>query len=410
MGANEATNRVGTEATLQECRDLLGVLVKKEVSTFDDFRTIKQIVQAGNAPQVFSIGDQIPLKWNDGMKEYDLPFDVVHFGTVKRKRDGQVVPGMFLQSHWVTPGIQFDGNEAFWYCTEALSAGTYNITMGNNWGTYVVANKTYQFTLPSGVPVGGQLVFGLANSTTGALPDKDPSEWRVLVYDAQTDLDPRERLEVTEGSAGTSLGTLSSSTKYADTGVNNMQRAAYGYNRWSQSGVRQYLNSDGAAETWWTPQNPFDRPCDQLKTMRGFMAGFDSAFLDILEPIEVVTALNTVSDSQIGTTESTWDTFFLPGIQQEYIVPQLADVEGEAWEYWKQRLGTATPQASGAQNALEEHIRYAVENHTSAQNVRLRSASRSYAYHAWLVHSSGHAGSTYVATNASRLAPACVIC
>ena len=409
MSANEATNRVGTEATLQECRDLLGVLVKKEVSTFDDFRTIKQIVQAGNAPQVFSIGDQIPLKWNDGTKEYDLPFDVVHFGTVKRKRDGQVVPGMFLQSHWVTPGIQFDGNEAFWHCDTELSAGTYNITMGNSWGTHVVANKTYQFTLSSGVPVGGQLVFGLANSTTGALPDKDPSEWRVLVYDAQTDLDPRERLEVTEGSAGTSLGTLSSSTKYADTGVNNMHRAAYGYARWGQCGARQYLNSDKPVGEWWTPQNPFDRPCDQLKTMRGFMAGFDSAFLDILEPIEVVTALNTVSDSQIGTTESTWDTFFLPGIQQEYIVPQLADVEGEAWEYWKQRLGTATPQASGAQNALEEHIRYAVENHTSAQTVHLRSAHRSVANFTWLVYSSGVAFYSY-ATHALRLAPACVIC
>ena len=151
-----------------------------------------------------------------------------------------------------------------------------------------------------------------------------------------------------------------------------MQRAAYGYNRWGQSAMRQFLNSSAAADAWWTPQNPYDRRPDQLAMLPGFMAGFDEAFLNIIQPVKVVTALNTVSDSEIGTTEVTYDTFFLASLEQEYCVPQLSGVEGEYWEYWKRRLGLSSPQGSGAANTNPSHIRYAYNARTSAQACRLR--------------------------------------
>ena len=148
---------------------------------------------------------------------------------------------------------------------------------------------------------------------------------------------------------------------------------------------------------------------DQLTSLRGFMAGFDEEFLNIIKPVKVRTVLNTVTDSEIGEYEDTYDTFFLASLEQEYIVPQLAGVEGEAWEYWKQRLGTASPQTTEASGTNAAHIRYSYNAKSSAQSCRLRSANRGSGNYAWNVYSAGYAYNSN-ATTALRCAPACVIC
>lgn len=368
---------------------------------------IHEIVRSGEADKVFAFGDQIFLNYNDGTNSYVLPFDIVHFADVTLQ-DGETVPGMFIQSHYAMEACQFDAAEAFYVVTDsALAAGTYNITMGNAWGQ-IVANKTYQFTLTQDVPVGGQLLLGLESTTTG-FSDKAPNLWRVWVFASAAATTPTEKLTLTEGATGTSLGTLASATKYGTSGMNNMQRCSYGYNRWSQSGLRQRLNSAAAAGAWWAAQNPYDRAPEQLSTLRGFMAGFDDAFLNIIKPVKVRTALNTLSDSEIGTYEDTFDTFFPASLEQEYIVPQASGVEGEYWEYWKRRLGLSSPQAQGNGGTNAYHIRYAYNARTSAQACRLRSATRAYAYYAWYVNASGYASYSF-ATYALRCAPACVIC
>ena len=377
-----------------------------------DEMAIRRIVRSGNACKFFDIGDQVSVKWDDGTNERDYDQDVVAFHDVANA-DGDTVPALWLQSHWGLPGVQFDASEAIWACVEALPAGTYHFTIGTNWGTHCVQGQVYQFTLEHEVPVGGQIVIGTASSfyIWGA-PDTAPSNWRAYTFSGPSSVTPIDGpVELSEGSGGTDLGTLSSATKYSATGgaLNNLQRAAYGYNRWSQSGIRQWLNSANAVGEWWEPQNPFDRPPQQLASMRGFLAGLPADFLEIVQPVRVVTALNTVSDSDIGESETTIDRFFLPSLEQEYIVPQASGVEGAFWPYWKQRLGISSPQASGSTNALAAHIRYAIENHTSAQTVRLRSAYRGSAFSAWLVYSAGYAG-YYYATYAYRPAPACVIC
>ena len=173
--------------------------------------------------------------------------------------------------------------------------------------------------------------------------------------------------------------------------------------------MRQWLNSGAAAEAWWSAKNVFDRPPQQLSTTRGFMAGFDDAFLSIIKPVKVTTALNTATDSVIGTSEDTYDTFFPASLEQEYIVPQLAGVEGEYWEYWKQRLGLSSPQVEGDAGINPYHIRYAYNAKTSALYVRLRSALRGYAHPTWTVLSTGYATRNFAAS-ALRPAPACVIC
>lgn len=139
------------------------------------------------------------------------------------------------------------------------------------------------------------------------------------------------------------------------------------------------------------------------------MAGFDADFLAVLGKIKVTTALNTVSDTEIGASEDTYDTFFLPSLEQEYIVPQAKGVEGDYWPYWKERLELDAPQAQGSAGANANHIRYAYTARTSPQSCRLRSAYRYGAYHAWFVYTTGGANGGY-ATIAHRGCPACVIC
>lgn len=376
---------------------------------------IHEIVRAGEAANVFAYGDQIMLNYNDGTNDYVLPWDIVHFGDVLLQ-DGETVPGMVIQSHYAMQACQFDQNEGFFVIPSGgYGPGTYQFKMGNNWGSNVVKDKIYNFTTTESYAEGDIWQIGKANDEISGLPDTAPANWRIRTYKAVGTTpaglaaSPTEILTLTEGATGTDLGTLSSSTKYGTSGLNNMQRSAYGYNRWSQSGIRQFLNSSAAAGGWWTPQNPYDRRPAELASVRGFMAGFDEAFLNIIKPIKVVTALNTVSDVDIGTSEYTYDTFFLPSLEEEYIAPQLADVEGPYWEYWKRRLGLTSPQAQGSGGTNPAHIRYRYDAKTSAVYVRLRSAYRGYANHTWNVYSTGNASNS-IATSSNRPAPACVIC
>ena len=403
---NAQLDRIG------EATELLALAHAGTIEVMSE-KGIQQIVRSGLASKFFSYGDQVSEKWDqDDTHEYDYDQDVVAFLDAVNAL-GETKPGLWLQSHWGLPGIQFDASEAIWYCAEALPAGTYHFTIGTTWGNHCVAGKMYQFTLAQGLDVGGQIVIGNGtNFYTWGAPDVAPANWKVYTFANAKSVTPVEGpLELTEGSGGTDLGSLSSSTKYGSTGLNNLQRCAYGYNRWSQSAIRQWLNSDQPVGAWWEPQNVYDRPPQQLASLRGFMAGLSADFLAVVQKVQVVTALNTVSDSELGATETTLDYFFLPSLEQEYIVPQLASVEGSYWPYWKERLGLSSPQIQGGDGANANHIRYAIENHTSAQNVTLRSCHRGHANNRWYVNAStGYATYYFSATSAFRPAPACVIC
>lgn len=398
------TTAKGILAAAQHRNALLEVLAADKVaSVTSDLEAIQRIVKNGLAPELFNIGDQIIVPWTDKAadKTYEVPLDIVHFGNVELK-DGETVPAMYLQWHYATPfGVQFDNYEAFYYCEEALAAGTYYVTMGNSWGNNVVSGKSYYFTLTQDVPAGGQL------AGFRGMPDQAVANWKVYSYESREATVALETVSVTEGTEGTYLGTLSSSTKYAESGINNMQRVGYGYNRWAQSGIRQWLNSKAAVGAWWKPQNVFDRAPDQLTTQAGFLSGFEDEFLNILGEIKVVTNLNTTSDSEIGAQEITYDKIFLPSLEQIYVAPQLAG-EGEYWTYWKRATGATTPQAQ--YGTYPERITYALENQTSAQYVRLRSAYRGYACFTWSVYASGGVYYGFHAYDALRCAPACVIC
>ena len=399
--------KVATEATLREGVDLLHVLVRGQV--FDNWGQIQELVKRGLAQQYFKIGDQLEVNWTKGSTEHSLPFDVVSFDPVIKEGSSDPVPGLWLQSHYALDGVQFGASRAAYYCQEALAAGTYIFEITTTW-SQAVAGK-YQFTTTQEIPAGGQIVIGRNNDFyTWAAPDTAPSAWKVHTFSTVGSTTALEtNLEVTTVSDGTALFTLSSAAKYNANGEGNLQSCGYGYNRWAFSSMRKWLNSDAVAGQWWVASDNADRPAQQLATLDGFMKGFESDFLSVLGKVKVTTALNTVSDTDIGASEDTYDTFFLASLEQEYIVPQAAGVEGAYWPYWKDRLGLNSPQAQYSDGANVNHIRYAYDARTSAQYCRLRSAHRGLAYNTWYVSPSGYA--TYAAaTTALRGCPACVIC
>lgn len=363
--------------------------------------SIAKIVRDGYGSVLMDIGDQLNIGWTDGSKSYNVPHDIVHFADVDLK-NGDKVPGMYIQWHFCSPfGVQFDAAEAFYYAETELAAGTYNIIVGDNWGTNCKKNEQYQFTLSKPVPKGGQI------AGFYSMPDKAPSEWTVQTFTDAKSTTPIETVKPTAGSNGTNLGTMSFT---GDGKLNSLQRVAYGYNRWSQSAIRQYLNSAKAAGQWWEPQHKWDRPPAELASKPGFLSGYSDDFLNAIKPVRVRTALNTVTDAAAGTYEDTYDKIFLASLEQEFITPQASGIEGEAWDYWKQAVERSTPTPWYKTFAEGGHpITYGIDGKTSAHGVRLRSAGRGNAYFTWVVNASGNVSNGH-AVYSYRFAPACVIC
>jgi len=175
-----------------------------------------------------------------------------------------------------------------------------------------------------------------------------------------------------------------------------------GYNRYSQSAVRQWLNSEELKNNWWTAQSEYDVAPSQLASINGFLHGLDSTFKSGITAVKHNIACNTVTDA--GVTDTICDKIFIPSVEEMYGSPQAVGVEGEYFHYWKD----ATELTAPSNSANNGRIIYALNAKTSAQYCWLRSASRGLSYNAWLVYTSGNLGGTD-ASGSIRCAPACVI-
>ena len=207
----------------------------------------------------------------------------------------------------------------------------------------------------------------------------------------------------------------------------NGQIAQYGWNRYSMSAMRQWINSSALAGAWWTAQNEYDAEPSQASTVNGFMHGLPAGFLAMLKTVKIETCRNycdpdTVQASGTYEYDTTFDTFWLPSREEEYFTENEPNHrEGRAWQYWIDRLtpeatekGEALPQqtysSAEATHALTSHIHYRLDAHSSVTGVRLRSAARNTSNHAWTVNSSGSVYYGYGSYDSTRCAPACAIC
>ena len=387
-----------THKKIAAALEIMAANARAEMS--HDWTSLEEFANTGLFGEAYGIGDQFIDTWTDTatQQEYTYPFQLNHIGNVELQ-DGETLEDRpFLQAHFAHPfGVQFSHQRAFLRCPSGLADGTYYVTIESAWGSNVAAGDNVSFTLADAVPAGSRIA-----GMYGA-PDQAKSNWRIYVYsaDGKTIL---QTITPTFTATGTSLGTIKASVRNGD--LNSMQETAYGWNRWSKSAIRQYLNSAAGVGAWWTAQDEWDIAPDQLTTKAGFLAGCPEDFVEALKAVKVTTYPNTVYDDTGGNTpDITYDKVFLPSLEQIYVNPQKAG-EGEYHEYWKRRSGSLTPLAQ--YSTTPSMITYAVENHASPQYVRLRSASRGNAYNTWIVYSSGAVYSG-TASGALRFSPLVVL-
>lgn len=398
MGARLLTEQAFRE-TMDKQNSLLEILTIDSIKTISqDWASLARIANNGVFGDIYSIGDQFVSTWKDiaANKDYEYPFQLNHVKDVELKNGEILTNRPILQAHYAHPfGVQFSHNRAFLKCPEGLTAGMYYFTIESNWNTYVKAGDIVAFTLTKDVPAGGRL-----SGCYGA-PDTAKDKWKIYSHsaDGKTIL---ETVTPTFEAAGTNLGTQKASSRNGN--LNSTQEMAYGWNRWSTSAIRQYLNSKGAANTWWTAQDEWDIAPNELTSKPGFLSGFDDDFINALKEVKLTTYTNTVNDG--GEADITYDKVFLPSLAEINAKTQI-EGEGEIHDYWKKKSGSATPVEWYKDNP--NMITYAVENHASAQLVRLRSAYRGSACNAWFVGGSGYVNGGSSAAYSYRFSPLIVI-
>lgn len=338
---------LATDDTLKDIAVSLRTLAGLNVSDIVDIRQVKAIVQAKKEKEVFQVGDQLCVPWTDVVTgiTYNAVMDIVHFGNAELK-GGETVNAMYLQWHYTTPFvIQFDAPEAE-KATESTFLEKYNYYTKNSNGS-----------------------FKLETVVTGSQIPSDKTYYHNEIKDSTGDI------------------------------------CRYGYNRWSHSAIRQWLNSDKAKGEWWSAQHLGDVAPGQATTKAGFLTGFNDDFLSCLTPVKVVTTTNAVSEPDKSVQDITYDKMFLPSMEQMYCAPE-ANGEGEYFEYWKKATGRSSPCAQFG--TYPELIMYDIANHKAARSTCVRSVRRGNTFYVWKLSSSGAVNSLHVYNN-MNYAPVCAI-
>jgi len=343
---------------------------------------VQQVVRLGLASKVFAIGDQFISTKGDAQ----LVWDIIGFDH-DVPADSQFTHSMTIQLHDCYTSAQFDAREALYYATEDLPAGTYNFSIVTQpW--YTADNgKTFQFTLANDLAAGGQIVLDMTYNQ--ALAGKS-----VKVYSGSDSTDVIETATISEGTSGTALGATDGSVE----NLNHIQRAIMGSNRWTHSAVKQWLNSDKAANSWWIAKNNFDRPSAQV-TSAGFLTDMDSEFLAVIGEVNKRNALNTVTDG--GGYEDSKELMFLLSRSELYGGLENSINEGEPYPYYANYSDLSAPGTAVDSN----RIKY---RNGSAQYQWTRSCDSGSAHGVRYVYPTGYIYYSN-AYNSYGVAPACNI-
>lgn len=371
----------------------------KRAALAHDVAAVAQMCAAGEILEVMDYGDFIDPAWAEGSTNYNPAMNLCHEDDAELE-DGETIHGAFFEWDKTTPtGVPFDQPEAIYAFDGTEGSGEHYITISTAYGTGWRAGTSIQVTLTEVPEEGDQLVINCGTNS-----DNDPTAGRTWSLFSKGSTTAKETGTTSEGTSGTQLGSTSTvDTMHTNGHVNAPQRVVYGYNRWAQSAIRQWLNSAEAAGSWWTAQNEWDRPSAQADTLAGFLAGYAEDVRQYFKPIKVVTV---ACNADNNVEDVTYDKVFLSSLEQMYCVPQFPGKEGVYWEYYKRLLGRTTPAPTSQTYARLK--KYALNAPTSAQLCWRRSANRVRASSAWFVTTSGTVDTTN-AVLALRCAPSVFI-
>ena len=384
-------------AKMDEQNALLAAIASSSAGIADGGpKAMRNAIRLGLGPKLFPVGYELitphavmgNITWQVLGHNHHTPANpsLTHSMTVGMKH--------VFGSESEYKGLQYDAPEAFYFAGEGLAAGTYNFTLLAGYDTDYGGGKTYQFTLTQAVPVGGQLTFPWGYQVQAATV-------KVYSWAALTDTAEIESVSVAEGDGGTALGEANGTGN-----LNHTHRVRYGSNNTLQNAFRQWANSTAALGSVWAPQTKFDRPpswhTSTDPAYEGFMRGFDSDFLEVIQPAIIPYRTNGVHEvnsldgtvQEVNQVYTMTDKFFLLSRPEIYGTwDSTSYKDGEQLDYYK---------------GLTDLERIKYDAFGTPRYAWSRSPTPSYAYDVRYVYVDGSLYDYFARTSIGG-APACII-
>jgi hypothetical protein len=183
-----------------------------------------------------------------------------------------------------------------------------------------------------------------------------------------------------------------------EAGNANGSRAGSGSNRYRTSNIRQWLNSAGAANSWWTAQNLTDGVADTnnkdappttagmsgyngYDTEKGFLANFSAELRAKLMDTDLTVKKNSVTDG--GGSETVTDKIFLISATETGVSEFTG--EGSAFAYFTDRFARqakVTAEALATDNANQPSLTTSSSFYWRLRTLYTENASSAcYTYH-----------------------------
>jgi len=375
---------------------------------YHDWGAVRWIVRQGLGPQYYPIGYIFYDNFNSSTgTAYQVVAHNHHFDP-NLTALGYTYSMTCLEVN-LNDYMAFDNIEAFLYTDTIIPAGTYRFTIPNYDATYG-GNKTYYFTSTADLPAGSQIVMNWPyNQTPKTVTAYSPSGTTMVqtITTATTGWNGLTLTEYVDGTSptATDLGTIAGPSTQLGTSnygeMNHIHRARYGSNNYLQSGVRQYLNSNSAANTWWQPQTIFDRPYGG-RTFAGKLTKLNQNLVDVLATPTIQSRTNSYFEttSLDGTTFSLSTNYDITTDKLFLLSPMEIN-----FSTTDTTVGTVLDYYVGATNADRIKIRTSTG---AAGYWWLRTPYPSVAYNVRLVYTSGALSNNY-AHYSYGCAPAWVI-
>ena len=324
----------------------VNIILKPDLT---DPEVIQEIASSGVAKKYFAHGDEVIIPWTDYSDDnapvlYQYPFIVVDIADAQDERNAIHRDALWLMAKYTAPiTMTFDQSEINIKKSGVYEEGKYYYYKSGN-GNY---------------------------------------------YD----------IEVT-------IGDSISNDRYYNYKPNMGYAIKNGYNRWSMSAARQWLNSN-ARRNWWksqhvgdmtiksSPENFFGKP--------GWLYGFTKEWREIFKPVRVQTVTDPTIDN--SETDITYDTFFLPSCEQMYGVSIINGVEGKYWPYWKTITGLSEPTNGSQTNPVPARSSVCIGSATGSTAVRSVTSQGD-------IYCIGDANGNFIAglpTNSYLYQPCCVL-